>query len=90
MKYFGNAGFFLQDDLSVASNAGGELGRKSEGLVERVGVQRLRSTENGCHRFDGCANNVVVRILSGQRPTRSLTVRSKGQRLAVFRLEVLS
>ncbi len=36
------AGLLLQQELRVAGDAGGEVGRQRDGLVERVGVQRLR------------------------------------------------
>ena len=36
---FTDLGFFLDDDLRVARDAGGELGWQGDGLVQRIGVQ---------------------------------------------------
>jgi hypothetical protein len=35
------AALLLQEELGVAGDAGGEVGRQRERLVERIGVQRL-------------------------------------------------
>ena len=43
-------GLVLEDELGVAGDAGGELAREGEGLVEGVGVQGLGAAE---HRGEG-------------------------------------
>jgi len=37
--------FLLDDELRVARNARGELGGQRDGLVERIGVQRLGAAD---------------------------------------------
>ena len=59
----GDAGFFLQNQLSIARNSGGILGRQRNCLIQRVGVQRLRPAQHRRHRLIGGANDVVVGIL---------------------------
>ena len=46
------AALLLQEDLRVAGDAGGEIGRQRQRLVERVGVQRLRVALRRGHRLD--------------------------------------
>ena len=69
-------GLLLQEQLGVARDAGGELGRQPERLVERIGVQALRLTLRGGHRFDAGAGDVVVDILRRQAPAAGLAVRA--------------
>ena len=88
MCYFGNACFFLQNDLSISSDACTLHGRQGQGLVEGVGVQRLCSTEDGRKSFQSGSNNVVVGILSGERPARCLTMTSQHHRLSFLRREM--
>lgn len=80
----GNAGFFLKDDLSIAGDARRFDRRKPERLVERVGVQRLRSSEDGGHGLDGRPDDVVVGVLRRQRPAGSLRVRPEQEALLLF------
>ena len=58
-----DGGFILQKNLGVAGDAGGEIGGQGDGLVERVGMQRLGVAEGGGHGFDAGAGNVVERVL---------------------------
>ena len=51
----GGAAFLLQHDLGVAGDAGGEVGRQRQRLVERVGVQRLGVALRRRHRLDAGA-----------------------------------
>ena len=48
----GGAGFLLQDDLSIARDAGGKIGRQRQRLVERIGMQRLGLALRRRHRLD--------------------------------------
>ena len=50
-----DAGFFLQIDLRVAGDAGGEIGGQRDGFIERVGVQRLRVAQHRGQRLDAGA-----------------------------------
>jgi len=43
-------------------------------MISAVGVQRLGAAENGRHRLDGDADDVVQRLLGGQRLARGLSV----------------
>ena len=46
------ARLLLDEQLRVAGDAGREVGRQGDGLVERVGVQRLRAAVRGRQRLD--------------------------------------
>ncbi|MEJ0044439.1 MAG: hypothetical protein WDM81_20440 [Rhizomicrobium sp.] len=54
IDHLGDLAFVLQDELRVARDAGGELGRQRDGLVEGIGVQRL-----GAPNTDARASIVV-------------------------------
>ena len=83
------ARLLLQEQLRVAGDAGAELARQRQRLVERVGVQRLRVSLRRRHRLDARANHVVVDVLRGERPSRRLAVRAQRQRLVALRIELL-
>ena len=51
VHHLGDAGLFLQVDLRVAGDARRKIGGQRDGLVERVGVQRLRVSQDRGHRF---------------------------------------
>ena len=78
----------MKEKLRVARDAGREFGRKRDRLVERVGVERLRVAENGGHRLDAGAGDVVERILLSEAPAGGLRVRAQRHRLGVFRIEL--
>ena len=63
----GHPGLFLDDDLGVARDAGGEVGRQRDRFIERVGMQRLGAAEHRRHRLDRRAHDIVVRVLLGER-----------------------
>ena len=65
------------------------IARQRQGLVEAVGVQRLRAAQHRRQRLDRRANHVVVRILAGQAHAGSLTVRTQHQRAGIARGEPL-
>src|SRR6185369_2378328 len=68
---------FLGEDLLRAQRDGDRLfRRKRERFVERIGVQRLHSGQNRGQRLHGDANDVVERLLRGQRNSRRLRVRA--------------
>ncbi len=56
------AGLLLQDELRVARYARRVIGRKRQGLVEGVGVQRLCVPLRGCHRLDHGAGVDTVHL----------------------------
>ena len=81
----GGAGLLLEEQLRVAGDPGREVGRQRQGLVERVGVQRLGVAVRGGHRLDAGAGDVVVHVLGGQRPAGGLAVGAQRQRFRVLR-----
>ena len=85
----GGAGLLLQHQLGVAGDAGGEVGRQRQRLVERVGVQRLGVPLGRRHRLDAGADDVVEHVLRGERPARGLAVGAQRQRLVALRVELL-
>ena len=79
-----HAGFFLQDQLGVARDAGRKIRRQRDGFVEGVRVQTLRVTAHGRQRFEARARDIVERILLRQTPARRLRVRAERARLRVL------
>lgn len=57
------ARLLLDEQLSVSSNTGGEVGRQSDGLIEGVRVQGLSVSLSGSHGLHTGANHVVVDVL---------------------------
>ena len=51
----GLAALGLQEELGVAADPGGEVGRQGKGLVQRVGVQALGLAADRGHGLDGGA-----------------------------------
>ena len=84
----GDAAFLGQDQLRVAGDAGGEIGRKRHRLVEAVGVERLGPAEHRGQRLDRGADDVVVGVLFGQRHTRRLAVGAEQLGLFGFGAEI--
>ena len=62
------AALLAQEQLRIARDAGGEIGRQRQRLVERVGVQRLGVPLRRRHRLDRGAYHVVVDVLRRQGP----------------------
>ncbi len=85
----GRAAFLLQEELGVAGDAGGEVGRQGQRLVEGVGVQRLGVALRRCHGLDLGAHDVVEHILRRQRPAGGLAVGAQRQGLVALRVELL-
>src|SRR5262245_28643514 len=63
------------------------LGRQRESFIQRVGVQRLRSAENGRQSLNGDSDDVVVRLLGGEGTAGGLRVKSKDRRFRILTLE---
>ena len=83
------AGLLLDEELRVAGDAGGEIGRQGDRLVERIGVQRLRAAVGGGQRLDGGARDVVEDVLGGEAPAAGLAVRAQRQRAGVLGRELV-
>ena len=83
--HLGNAGFFLQNQLRIAGNACRKFGGQGNGLVQRVGVQRLGAAQNRAQRLVGGAHHVVVRVLLLQRHARGLAMGAQHFRALVLR-----
>ncbi|CAB5392094.1 unnamed protein product [Rhizophagus irregularis] len=88
IDHLGHPGLFLQHDLRVARDPGGEIGRQRDRLVERIGVERLRPAQHRRHRLDRGADDVVIRVLLGQRNARRLAMRAQHLRALVLRAEI--
>ena len=82
------SGFVFDEELRVARDAGGEVGRQGQRLVERVGVQRLRAAMGRGEGFDAGARDVVEHVLRGERPAARLAMRAQAHRLRVLRAEI--
>ena len=66
------------------------LARQRERLVEPIGVNRLRAAADRGERLDGDADDVVLRLLGGQRRTARLRVETKRLRPRVGRSEAVA
>ena len=69
----------LDVDLGVTGDTSREVCRQGDGLVERIGVERLSMTQHGCHGLDTSTAYVVEGILLGETPTRGLRVSTQGE-----------
>ena len=63
VRYLGDAGLLLDDDLGVAGDAGTLDGGKAQRLIKGVGVEGLGAAEHGRHGLDDRADHVVVWVL---------------------------
>jgi hypothetical protein len=64
---FSDAGLSIEHLLGAQRDLGGLLGRQGQGLVERVGVQRVGPPEDCSQGLHGRAHHVVVRLLGRER-----------------------
>ena len=78
-----NTSFFLQNQLRIPGDASGKIRGQGNGFVQRIGMQRLCAAKYRGHGFNRRAHDIVVGILLGQRPTRSLAM---GAQHAAFRI----
>ena len=62
----------LNINLGVTCDTGREVCRQGDGLVKRIGVQRLSVSQYGSHGLDTGATYIVEGILLGERPSRCL------------------
>ncbi len=62
-----NAGLLGDHLLGAQGDLGGVLGGQGVDLVQRVGVEALRTSEDGGQCLDRRPNDVVLRLLGGQR-----------------------
>ena len=80
----------MGDDLLRAQgDPRARLGGQRERLVPAVGVQGLAAAQHGGQGLERDADDVVVRLLGGQRGTGRLGVEPQGPRARVFGLEPL-
>ena len=84
----GLAAFQLQEQLGVARDAGGEIRRQGQRLVQGIGVQALGLAASGCHGLDAGPGDVVVDILGRQAPAAGLGVGPQGQGSGVLGREL--
>ena len=76
-----HAGLLGQHLLGAQGDLRRLLRRQGQGLVERVGVQRVGAAEHGGQRLDGGPHHVVVGLLRGQRHPGGLGVEAQRLRL---------
>ncbi len=79
-----------QDLLGAQRHADGGFRRQAERLVHRVGVQTLASAQHAGHGLVGHADDVVQRLLLGQRTAGRLHVRPHEQRAVILRAVALA
>ncbi len=77
----GRSGLEGDDLLGAERDPDRLLGRQGERLVEGVGVQRLGPAEDRGEGLDRGADDVVERLLGGQRDARRLGVEAEPHRL---------
>ena len=80
-----DAGLVGDDLLRAQRDAHGVLRREGERLVVGVRVQRLRTAEHARERLDRRADDVVQRLLRGERHAGRLHVGAHEQRALVLR-----
>src|SRR5262249_51577771 len=74
----------IADDLLRAQgNARGFFRGQAKGFVVAVGVKRLRATQYGGQRLQSGADNVVLRLLRGERGAGGLRVETQHQRARI-------
>jgi hypothetical protein len=81
----GHPGLEGEDLLRAQRDLHRLLGRERERLVHGVGVQRLRAAEHRRERLVGDADDVVLRLLRGQRHAGRLRVGAEPPALGVLR-----
>ena len=74
-------------ELCITGDAGRKIGRQGNGLVERIGMQRLCPAHDRGHGFEGGPGNVVEGILFGQAPAAGLAMSAQRQGACVGRIE---
>ncbi len=84
------AAFLLDRELRIARDAGREVGRERDRLVESVRVQRLRVPLRRRHGLDAGPRHVVEDILRGEAPARGLAVGSERERALILRAELVA
>ena len=83
--HVGHAGLLHQHLLGAQGDLGRLVGGQRQRLVQRVGVQRVGAAEHRGQRLDRGADDVVDRLLRGQRDPGGLGVEPQPQRLLVGR-----
>ena len=86
----GDAGFRGDDLLGAEGDACGFFRGKGEGFVVAVGVEGLRSAQDGGHGLEGGADDVVLRLLGSERGTRGLGVETEHPGARILRAEAIA
>ena len=76
--------------LGAKRDAHGRFAGQRERLVHRVGVERLAAAEDRGEGLDGDADDVVLRLLGGERAPRGLGMEAKHLGARVPGLEALA
>ena len=69
--------FLLDNELGVASDARRVFSGKRDGLIEGIRVQTLSAAKHCRQGLDRRPHNIIMRVLLGKRPARSLAMRSQ-------------
>ena len=86
----GDAGFVGDDLLRAQSDQRGVFGGQSERFVHGVRVQGLCAAEHRGQRLDGYADDIVFRLLRGERGAGGLRVEAKQQRARIAGVETVA
>jgi len=81
-------GLLLDDDLGVAGDAGREVRRQTDRLVQGVGVQGLRPAQGRREGLERRADHVVVGVLLREAPSGGLAVGPQDRGAGVLRAEL--
>src|SRR6267378_3357554 len=80
----GDAGFVGEDLLGSEGDERGVFGGKCERFVHRIRVQGLAATENGGEGLNRDADDIVFRLLRGERRAGGLRVETEHQGTRIF------
>ena len=86
----GHAGLVGDDLLRAQGDERGVFGGESERFVERIGVQRLAAAENGGESLDRHADDIIFRLLGGERRTGGLRVEAQEKRARILSSEAIA
>ena len=80
-----NSRLLLEDQLGIPSHSGRHVRGQAHRFVVAVGMQRLRTAEDGGHGFDRRAHNVVHGVLLGEARTGGLAMGPQHHRARILR-----
>ena len=73
----GHSAFVGEDLLRAEGDGRGELRGERPGLIEGIGVQRLRAPKHRGQRLKRCPHHVVIGLLRRERASRGLGVKAE-------------